>query len=430
MRDLRRAALAQVDALGPYLLATAQELVRIPSVNHPPTGDEYACQMVVARHLREIGLEPEVYYLDTVPGLREHPSFWHGRDYSNRPNVVARRRGSGGGRSLVLSGHIDTVPLGVAPWTRDPFGAEVHDGKLYGLGSYDMKGGVVLILGVMRALQELGIILKGDLIGESIVDEEFGGVNGTLAGRVRGDNGDAMIITEPTGLDIWNVGRGGRVARITLSGAEGIIFSEGEPGHAVRQLAHFLKWVDIFRQRRRERVPGWQPGPEDPIPVWVTKVSGGGWGDNVPITVPSEIKVELYWQLMPGEEQEQVEGEFVSWLDEMVADKPNDFTSRPTFAFPIRFMPAGETPAESPIVQALSAAAREVTGAPPRVHPGPGPSDLFVVQRDFHTPAIHYGTHGGGAHSADEHLIVEDLVTGTQTLTLLTLAWCGVEANG
>ena len=62
----------------------------------------------------------------------------------------------------------------------------MHDGKLYGLGSYDMKGGVVLILGVMRALQELGITLKGDLIGESIVDEEFGGVNGTLAGRVRG----------------------------------------------------------------------------------------------------------------------------------------------------------------------------------------------------------------------------------------------------
>ena len=90
------------------------------------------------------------------------------------------------------------------------------------------------------------------------------------------------------------------------------------------------------------------------MPVSVTKVSGGGWGDNVPITVPSEVKVEFYWQLMPGEEEAQVEGEFVSWLDKMVADKPNDFTSRPAFVFPIRFMPTGETPAESPIVQALS----------------------------------------------------------------------------
>jgi acetylornithine deacetylase len=426
LSDLRDRVIDKVESLRDYLVATAQELVRIPSVNHPPTGDEYACQMAVAQHFRDIRLAPEVYYLDDVAGLKEHPSYWAGRDYTNRPNVVARRKGTGGGRSLVLSGHIDTVPLGLQPWTRDPFGAEIEDGRLYGLGAYDMKGGVVAILGVMRALQELGIALKGDLIGETVVDEEFGGVNGTIAGRVRGDNGDAVIITEPSGLDIFNGGRGGRVAHITLSGAEGIIFEEGEPGHAVRQLAHFLKWVDIFRQRQRARVPGWQPGPEDPVPVWVTKVYAGGWGMDVPITVPAEVKVELYWQFTPGHEQEEVEGEFFDWLEEMVADKPNDFTGMPEVKFPIRFMPASEIPAGAPIIQALSQCAEEATGKKHDVRPLPAPSDLYVVQRDFGLPCVHYGLRGGGAHAADEFLIVEDLVTVTRTLALLALDWCGV----
>jgi acetylornithine deacetylase len=278
----------------------------------------------------------------------------------------------------------------------------------------------------MRTLQELGITLKGDLIGETVVDEEFGGVNGTLAGRVRGDNGDAMIITEPSGLLVINNGnRGGRVAQLTLSGPEGIIFQEGEPGHAVRQLAHLLKWIDVFRQRRRARVPGWQPGPLDPVPVWVSKVSAGGWGMNVPITVPAEVRVELYWQLVPGEEQAEVEGEFFDWLDEMVADKPNDFAGRPNVVFPLRFMPGSQIPEDAPIVQSLARCVGEVTGQAAEVRPLLSPSDLYVVQRDFGVPTVHYGVRGAGAHAADEYLYVEDLVTATQVLALLTLDWCG-----
>jgi acetylornithine deacetylase len=173
-------------------------------------------------------------------------------------------------------------------------------------------------------------------------------------------------------------------------------------------------------------VPGWQPGPEDPVPVWVTKVYAGGWGMDVPITVPAEVKVELYWQFTPGHEQEEVEGEFFDWLEEMVADKPNDFTGMPEVKFPIRFMPASEIPAGAPIIQALSQCAEEATGKKPDVRPLPAPSDLYVVQRDFGLPCVHYGLRGGGAHAADEFLIVEDLVTVTRTLALLALDWCGV----
>jgi acetylornithine deacetylase len=373
-----------------------------------------------------MGLDPDIYTLDQVPVLKDHPSFWPGRDYTGRPNVSARRKGKGTGRSLVLSGHCDTVPLGTKAWWHDPFGAAIEDGKLYGLGACDMKAGLAINLGVMRALQELGIDLQGDLICESVIDEEFGGVNGTIAGRLHCGPSDAVVIPEPTDLVICNGGRGGQVAHITLEGPEGIIFGDQEPGHAIRELAHFLKWVDIFRQRRRDRLPGWQPGALDPIPVWVTKVNAGGWGWNVPITVPADVRLELYLQLMPGEEKDQVRGELLGMLDEMVADKPNDFDKRPEVVFPIRFMPGSEIPAESPLIQTVKLAARRVLGHPLEVRPLLAPSDLYVIHLDFNTPAFHLGPRGGGAHAADEFVVVEDIVVVTKILALLAVDWCGV----
>jgi acetylornithine deacetylase len=288
-----------------------------------------------------------------------------------------------------------------------------------------MKAGIAVNLGVMRTLQELDIPLKGDLIFESVVDEEFGGVNGTIAGRLHGERGVAYIITEPTDLVICNGNRGGQVVHLTLEGPEGIIFEDQEPGHALRELAHFLKWVDIFRQRRRDNLTGWQPGKLDPIPVWVTKVSAGGLGWNVPITVPADVQVELYMQLMPGETKDQVRGEFLDILKEMVADKPNDFTGVPKVEFPIRFMPGAEIPHNSPLIRSLDRCASLVFNRQLEIRPLPAPSDLYVLQLDFNSPTAHFGVRGGGAHAADEFIILEDLVSVTKTLALLAVDWCG-----
>ena len=79
-------------------------------------------------------LAPTLYTPSEAPHIDKHSIFWPGRDYTNRPNVNAVRRGSGGGRSLILSGHIDTVPVGAAAWTRDPFGGAIEGNRLYGRG--------------------------------------------------------------------------------------------------------------------------------------------------------------------------------------------------------------------------------------------------------------------------------------------------------
>jgi acetylornithine deacetylase len=147
-------------------------------------------------------LAPDLYYLHDVPGFEKHPLFHPGRDYRQRPNLAARRKGAGGGRSLLLTGHIDTVPSGTQEWTRDPFGGELEDGRIYGRGANDMKAGIAANLFVMECLQELGLSLAGDVLFETVVDEEFGGSNGTLAGRLHGFNADAAIISEPSSLRI------------------------------------------------------------------------------------------------------------------------------------------------------------------------------------------------------------------------------------
>ena len=123
------------------------------------------------------GWHAEIYELSSVPGLfRGTRCMCLAASTRAGPNLGARRKGSGDGRSLILSGHIDTVPRGTQPWTRDVFGGEVEGNRLYGRGSNDMKAGIATNLFVAEALTNLGIRLKGDLTVEAVVDEEFGGV--------------------------------------------------------------------------------------------------------------------------------------------------------------------------------------------------------------------------------------------------------------
>src|SRR5262245_2981147 len=107
---LERMLSEMVNARAERVIQPISELVRIPSENTPPTGTEIECQRYVHDRLSELDLKTEIYELTDVPGLTEHPVYRPGREYRIRPNVSAVWKGSGGGRSLLLSGHIDTVP--------------------------------------------------------------------------------------------------------------------------------------------------------------------------------------------------------------------------------------------------------------------------------------------------------------------------------
>ena len=408
------------------LIEIVGELVRIPSENTPPVGAEGDCQRRVAAFLREFGWEPVLYELSEVRGLREHALYFGGRDYVGRPNVGARRRGTGGGRSLLLSGHIDTVPRGTQPWTRAPFGAVRDGNRIFGRGSNDMKGGVGVSLFVLEALAAFEIDLAGDLLFETVVDEEFGGVNGTLAGRLRGFNADAAIICEPSMLRICPAQRGGRTAHIHLSADGGVLVEGNFPRGIIDQLTHLLNRIPEFAKQRRGTAPvhdlyAHQP---DPVPVSITKVFTSPWGTKEPITVPDTCSVEMYWQTMPGERQEDIEREFFEWLDAAIASAPRLFARRPKVEFPIRWLPGSAISRSDALVRELAACAEEALGISPPVVGIEGPCDMYVFHQ-FGIPAVLWGPRGGNAHAADEYLEIDSAVAAAKALLLFIGRWCG-----
>ena len=420
-----------LEGLRSELLTTLQDLVRIPSENLPPNGNERECQLYVADRLRRLGLEPDVYDVTEVPALTHHPEYWPGRNYAGRPNVNAVLEGSGGGRSLILSGHIDTVPADTpVEWRYPPFGAELHDGRVYGRGTWDMKAGVAMNLIVLRAVKELGWKLKGDLLFETVSDEEFGGVNGTLAGRLRGYNADAAVIGEPTSLAVCPAQRGGRLLQILLQGRGGILASEEPGGRAVEQLTYVLAKVPEFAERRRQRitVDPYYSNSKEPFAVWVTNVATGRWGWTQPITVPERCRVELYWQAMPKETGEEIKAGFFEWWNEILDQRPDLFREKPAVELPMRWLPGCSTPPDSPLVTEFVQAAAS-HGLDPKVEGLDAPSDMYIFPRCFNTPAMMWGPSGSGAHQPDEYVEIDSLFQATRVLTQFVSRWCGVEAT-
>ena len=191
--------------------------MRIPS----QTGEEGPAQEAVARLMRAHGLDVDVWEPD-VAALEPHAeSVTLGDGFAGRPNVVGVCRGQGRGRSLILNGHIDTVEVGdPSAWSHAPLGGDVVDGRLYGRGACDMKGGIVANLFALRALRQAGFAPAGDVIVESTISEEDGGA-GALAAVLRGYVADGALISEPTNLAIVTAQGGALMFRLEVHGSLG-----------------------------------------------------------------------------------------------------------------------------------------------------------------------------------------------------------------
>lgn len=186
-------------------------------IRHGEDGQEGKAQEYVACYLERLGCMVDIFEPDNER-MKKYPGFNQGHSYAGRPVVVGTYRGTGGGRSLILNGHMDTMPSGdLKRWESDPWKLTEKDGKLYGLGADDMKGGLsALILGLEAAL-ESGFVPRGDILVESVVDEEGGG-NGTLACVDRGYRADGAIIAEGSNLEVFAANRGAWLVEVQVQG--------------------------------------------------------------------------------------------------------------------------------------------------------------------------------------------------------------------
>ena len=236
------------------------------------------------------------------------------------PQLVARFRGSGGGRTLLLNGHVDVVDVEPrADWTQpDPFTAVVRDGLLYGRGSCDMKGGVASMVIAACTLAELGVPLAGDLIVNTVTEEESTGAGGLFAARTL--QADAAIVPEPSGLVVWVACRGSLLPRITVRGRAGhagihqLPPEQGGAVNAIEKMAIVLEAVRRLREHWAQRPPHPYLSAGDCVP---TIVAGGEWL----VSYPAACTLECHIEYLPDRADEHgygslVEREFSDWIAE------------------------------------------------------------------------------------------------------------------
>lgn len=409
------------------LIALLQRLVQTDSVNTPPDGKEAAAQSVLAEFYRAKSMEPDLYdtaFLRTSGHRYARPE----RHLTGRQNLCVRVNGSGRGHSLLLNGHIDTVPPGRAAWTASPWSGCLRGSRVYGLGSFDMKAGVAAQAVVAAALSASGIKLGGDLVAESVVDEEWGGGSGTLAARLRYGGADAAVVSEGTQLEILRATRGGYVVDLQVkAGDSSAYFAHGEILSPAVPLGRLLGWVDKWIQtRNRVSGTGAYGAIPNPVPVQVLAVESNRLESEVPLSVPTEAAVRVYLQFLPDEDVPALLAEIKASLKAWEASDPF-FRSHPLAWLPLYDPPllGHELPADHPWTQCVASSAEQITRRVPVVSAAPYPCDAFLLQREFGIPTLLFGPCGAGAHNPDEYVDVKSTIKTAETLLTAALLWCG-----
>lgn len=416
-----------VDEHSEEVIGLTESLIRFKSENRVPLGLEGDAQRFVAEQMQGMRLDVDIFLPTDVPELLTHPLMWQGREYKDRPNVVGTLRGKNprGGRSLLFSSHIDVV-AGTPGGRFAPFEPAREAGKLYGRGSNDMKGGLAATMMALKCLREIGVRLNGDVIVESVVDEENGGSNGTIASRLRGHNADACIVPEPTSMVVAPAHKGGRVWELSLVGSPGMPFGASELINPAYGIAHLVVAIEEWEQVRNRVTPVHPMFAEIPgLPVILSAVQSGdfepGSGDGVPSTARMEVWAEEY----PGTTAEEHEERFIGYIKSVAARTPViqkcEMEIRPV----TRFLPGSEIPADAPIVKTVAEAFGNISREKAVVRGAPFACDVYVFNQFAKIPCVILGPHGGNAHTADEWVSIDDLIALTKIFALSAVEWCG-----
>jgi acetylornithine deacetylase len=413
---LEQRALAAVDVEA--LVADVCELVAIESTS----GRETEAQEHVAALLMRLDMRTDVWEID-LPALRGDPAYSAEFDRDRALGVVGLT-GAAGGASLILNGHVDVVPAGEPErWSVPPWRGTVRDGRIYGRGAADMKGGLCCALAAVRALHSAGIELAGKLIVQSVVGEEDGGL-GTLAAVRRGYTADAAIVLEPTQLVVAPAQAGAFNFRVTIAGvaAHGALRDEG-----VDPIHHFIPVYRALQEleRRRNARPRHPLFGEAALPyaICVGTLRAGVWASTVPESLVFEGRLGVAVDEDPAAARRE--------LEQALADAANAdpwLREHPPALewWGGQFAPALTDP-QHPLVSTLADAAAQVTGVPTPVRGMPYGADMRLLVNEGRTPTVLFGPGDvRRAHAPDEYVPIVELVATTRALVLTALRFCGV----
>ena len=366
-----------------YLLETLKQMIRINSI----VPREEDLSLYIADKIREMGLEPE----------------WH-EVSSGRPNVYANFSGSGSDLFLTFTGHLDTVDI-AQNWLTDPFDPVEKDGKLYGLGSMDMKAGVACALTAFKALWEAkGWHGRLGRVGfAATIDEEGYGTGARALLETQYGQSDAMLLGEPYyGVgESWGLPNGitGKVLyKLTVTGRAAHAF---HPERGVNAIEDAGKIVAALDQLNIGQHPLFGSGNYSTL-----KIEGGY--TEYAVVVPEQCEIIITRLTVPGESVETAVADMQALIDSL------DLACQVTIETPPPFYEPYLMEDTEPIFQAFNPAYEQFVGEAPQFSPQPGIDDSNIYVAEGNIPTIVFGPRGSGAHEAGEYVEIETLEPTTR----------------
>lgn len=443
--------LAKIEESEKELVELLRTVIKIPSL----TGEEGDAQEFIAGYLKDLGLrvdawEPDIEEIfDMYPESAQYPTHWQHDlilpydrfptydeliktrkidvlNYKNRPNVVGTLKGQGGGKSLLLNGHIDNVtvePKG--DWTHDPFGAGVCEGKIYGRGACDMKGGLVAALAAIQCLIETGVSLKGDVIFSSVVNEEHSG-GGALSMICKGITADAAIVTEPSENQIYIAHPGDVYWELILEGvprSPGARWADQQMVgvSAIEKLPPVIQALLKLEEDYNRRTPHPLYAGLKPLSCVLGEIRGGTYAT----ATASQCVLRGCVYFSPGL------GSVGDIMDDIcnyikTGTQPDPwFEAHPVQTAFLRHKNTAVIDKNEPIVQTVSDCIKTVGGDDPLITGGTYGADMELFVNLGRIPTIIYGPGSiVPAHKPDEYIAVDDYLTAVKTLALSIYHWC------
>ena len=416
MNSTEKKVIKSLDVGG--LIGSICDLIEIPSI----TGLESTAQRFVASLMNEVGLGVDIWEID-LDTLRRNPHFSMGVDRKEGLGVVGGM-GESGSRSLILNGHIDVVSPGdESNWRHPPWTGIVEDGRLYGRGAVDMKGGLCCALYAVKAVRDAGVELDGRLIVESVVGEEDGGI-GTLAAILRGYKANAAIIMEPTELKVAPAQAGSHCFRIRVKGlsAHACVREEG-----VSALDKFMPIYNALMsleiKRNSEVHDPLYSRYRLPIPLNIGVVKCGSW----PSSVPEELVFEGRYGIGVDEDVGVAHRAFeeavsnASCADDWLNIHPPEIEWVGGQFNPTR------TPMDNSVSTTLAKAYRDTTGSQAIYEGVTYGSDMRHLVNIGNIPTVLFGPGDVRlCHRPDENVSIDDLIKAASTLALTIVRYCGI----
>ena len=353
------------------LVSLLKDLVKIDSVNPslvPGAKGEAEIAEYISDWMTGLGLKPNLVEVE-----------------KGRPNVIGVLKGSGGGKSILLNGHIDTV--GADYMTIDPFTPKVDGNRLYGRGSYDMKGGLAASMAAVEALVESGAELKGDIVLAGVCDEEYASIG--TEHLMKNTIVDAAIIGEPTEFNILIAHKGFAWIDLITHGfaAHGSAYKIGID--AIVKMGHVLIGLEALQSiLLEEKHPLVGPGS-----VHASIIEGG----RELSTYPDRCKLEIERRLIPGETREDVDEEMKNLLISL-SEGDSKFKAEYEITF---YRGPMEVSRDEEICKLLHEESKNVLGVEPKFVGGAGWLDTQIIS-EHGIPAVAFGPSGEGAHAAVE----------------------------